>query len=55
MFSLLMPSFSLPPRPAVLSLDLLPNAERSPTEQSKDRSRRFGGVLSPVHFRRKTT
>ena len=33
MFSLLMPTFSLPPRPHVLTVMLQPNAERSPTDQ----------------------
>ena len=49
MFALLKPTFSLPPRPRLLTLPLHPSAERSPTIHIHN----FGASLSPVHFRRK--
>ena len=52
-----MPTFSLPHRPAVLTVDLHPNVERSSTalgRQRLPRARGFGVQLSPVNFRRKS-
>jgi hypothetical protein len=51
MFALLKPTFSLPLRPHLLTLMLLTNAERSPTDIFISHS--FGTSLSPVHFRRR--
>jgi hypothetical protein len=47
-FSLLMPAFSLVPRPRTLSGPLRPSAQCSPTDEAYAPSRGFGGVLSPV-------
>ena len=47
-FSLLMPAFSLPSRPAWLSPYLLPYTECSPTHSAYALCRGFGDTLSPV-------
>ena len=48
-FSLLIPTFSLPPRPAHFSMDLHPTAERSPTTipPCGGTIHSFGGMLEP--------
>jgi hypothetical protein len=51
MFSLLKPTFSLLDDPQLFTLLLLLDTERSST----DFSHTFGKLLSPIHFRRKTT
>src|SRR3989338_7340900 len=56
-FSLLIPAFSLPPRPAHLTVRLRPNAERSPTPHTtRRRCKAAASVvrLSPDHYRRRT-
>ena len=56
MFALLKPTFSLPPRPHLLTLMLQPNAERSPTDvfYQEKTSHSLGRPLSPVHLRRES-
>ena len=49
-FSLLMPAFSLVPRPGLLTVSLQPNVRRSPTTVNKFTIRSFGFKLSPVNF-----
>ena len=56
-FSLLIPTFSLPPRPAILTNDLHPTTERSPTTMPVRRPTPFRAsvaCLSPDHCRRRT-
>ena len=53
MFSLLKLTFSLLLRPRPLPLTLHTNVERSPTDVFTSYS--FGKLLSPSHFRRRTT
>ena len=48
-------AYSLLVPPDNLTVTLLRLAERSPTDPSYDVSRSFGGKLSPVNCRRKTT
>ena len=70
-FSLLKPTFSLLPRPRLLTLTLPTTTERSPTNQyfplnsqplylsigveEEYQFHSFGVWLSPVHFRRRKT
>ena len=54
--SLLIPTFSLPPRPAHLTVDLQPTTERSPTPchaRRHDRAAASVVRLSPDHCRRR--
>ena len=53
-FSLLVPAFSLLHGPGLLAIPLHSRAERSPTARPRERgrTRSFGVVLSPVHYRR---
>ena len=55
--SLLVPTFSLLPRPRLLTVTLLPNAERSPTAHShlSDYEPAVSAIcLAPLHFRRRS-
>src|SRR4028118_390097 len=47
-FSLLIPAFSLPPRPRLLAVPLQPTTERSPTNQSKTGSLASVPGVSPL-------
>ena len=53
-FSLLVPAFSLLHGPGLLTVPLHSRAECSPTARprKRDRTRSFGVMLSPVHYRR---
>ena len=53
--SLLMPAYSLPLPPAVLTVDLQQHLERSPTALLKVRPVSSVICLAPLHFRRKKT
>ncbi len=53
-FSLLIPAFSLPPRPPLLPVRLRPTTERSPTILFRVSLASVSG-LAPLHYRRGTT
>ena len=55
LFSLLMPAFSLPPRPRRLPPPLLPSAERSPTHCTSCSAEASVPRLAPLNCRRRTT
>ena len=53
--ALLTPAFSLPNSPAVLTVNLQPNLERSPTAYVKHKPAVSVLYLAPVHLRRSVT